>query len=179
MKEVWKPVCGYEGLYEVSSLGNVKALAKTWIAGNGSFRAQREIILRAHTGKSGYQTIRLCKNGIRGTCKIHRLVAIAFKGMPAGALHINHIDGNKSNNHVSNLEWCTPSENIRHAHRTGLIKCANKEAHPQSKLSQIDVSFIRIKYAKGDLKLKELGLRFNISTTQVWNIINQKNWKTG
>lgn len=96
MVEVWKDIEGYEGLYQVSSLGRVKSL-----------RFGKERILKAGKDKGGYLMVNLCKNSKTKMYKVHRLVAQAFIPNPDGLQCINHKDENKTNNCVDNLEWCT------------------------------------------------------------------------
>lgn len=110
MQEIYKPIKGYEGLYEVSNLGNVK-----------SFKHKQPMILKPKMIK-GYPTVSLCVNGQCKQFGIHRLVAESFITRITDKNEINHIDGNKANNRVDNLEWCTHTENVRHAFRTGLIQ---------------------------------------------------------
>lgn len=112
MREKWVPVAGYEGLYEVSNLGRVKALAKPH--GNNSLFSTR--ILKQTTSTTGRLMVGLWRDGVRKGVQVHRLVAIAFIKNPHGKPQINHIDGNPKNNRVDNLEWCTPSENSKHAY---------------------------------------------------------------
>lgn len=107
MQEIWKDISGYEGLYRVSNLGKVESL-------------RNNIILKQSPTKDGYLAVGLC-NGKTKTCRAHRLVAIAFIPNPDNLPEVNHIDGNKTNNSVDNLEWVTPLENTHHAIRTGLI----------------------------------------------------------
>src|SRR5690554_7339922 len=97
-----KGVHGYDGLYFVSDCGSV-------------YRGGRR--LKQARGKSGngYPQVSLCKQGLRRTCSVHRLVAEAFIENPDGKATVNHKDGNKLNNSVSNLEWATYSENLQHA----------------------------------------------------------------
>ena len=101
--ENWKSIQGYEGIYEVSDLGNIKTL-KTGIITNGWTH-----------NKYGHKKVRLYKNKIPKDYYLHRLVAIAFMPNIKNKPHINHIDNNPANNKANNLEWCTQMENMRHA----------------------------------------------------------------
>jgi len=121
MIEIWKPIKDYEGLYEVSNLGNVKSL--------NYLRTGEERILKPDKDKLGYLRISLCKNGKIKRFKIHRLVAMMFLENPENKPFINHIDCDPSNNNVNNIEWCTPKENIQYASKLGRIK-SGKEIIP-------------------------------------------------
>jgi len=107
-KEQFKDVKGYEGLYEVSNHGRVFSHY-----GKGK-------ILSSCKTSSGYKLVNLVKDGIKKDVNVHRLVANAFIDNPLGKRCVNHIDGNKTNNSVDNLEWVTERENTQHAIRTGL-----------------------------------------------------------
>lgn len=129
--EAWEPVRGYEGLYAVSSAGRVKSLARKTITGN---RGVPERILNPNV-MNGYCCVTLRKNNKVKVFRVHRLVAEAFIGQqPTPDHQINHIDGNKQNNTVRNLEWCTPRENTAHAYKTGLRK-ASPTAETRKKLA--------------------------------------------
>ena len=121
-KEIWKDIKGYEGLYQVSNLGRVKALDRYKI-NNGGKHLVKEHIMKPNThGTCDYHRVGLIdNNGTRKYHTIHKLVATAFIENNNNHKEINHKDGNKQNNSVENLEWVTPSENILHAYRTGLI----------------------------------------------------------
>lgn len=112
MIEEWRTIPEYEGLYKVSNLGRVKGL-------------KRNRILKSAPNEKGYQMIVLCKDGKMKTVKVHKLVAEVFIGKKNG-FEVNHIDGNKSNNSASNLEYCSHSDNMKHATKTGLL--LNKKA---------------------------------------------------
>lgn len=115
--ENWKEINGYEGYYEVSDAGRVRALTRTVPVKkkNGiSMVAQREQILKQHANEKGYLCVRLHREDKFKRFKVHRLVAEAF--IPGDAtLTVNHKDGDKKNNHSKNLEWLTHQDNIAHA----------------------------------------------------------------
>jgi len=119
MKEIWKDVKNYEGLYQVSNLGRIKSLERYVNHLNGA-RIVHEKILKPVIDNTGYYVVSLWKNNKHSRPHIHRLVAQTFIPTIKNKPHINHIDGNKLNNFINNLEWCTPKENVVHAYRTGL-----------------------------------------------------------
>lgn len=113
--ESWKPIAGYEGLYEVSDLGRVKSLVDK----NGR---SRELILKPVKNRGGYLVVNLYKNGVRKDCYIHRLVALAFvEGYNLFKSEINHINEDKSDNRANNLEWCDRKQNLNHGTRNQRI----------------------------------------------------------
>lgn len=120
MIEEWRDIQGYEGLYQVSNLGRVKSLERKVKGGWNNTRTVGERILKPCVNVEGYPKVSLCKEGAIRRFPIHRIVAQAFIPNPDGKPEINHIDGCKENNSVSNLEWVTRSENELHAWRTGL-----------------------------------------------------------
>ena len=124
MKELYKDIKGYENLYQISNLGNVKSLAK----GDGNGNRDRilkpgiEGKLRKTNQEYSYRSIRLCKKGITEKFAIHRLVALHFISNPKNKPFVNHKDSRPSNNHKNNLEWCTHIENMTH--------CVTEGRHP-------------------------------------------------
>lgn len=110
MREEWRPVVGYEGLYEVSNMGNVKSVERMKWNGKSYYKAP-ERILKAGKDSGGYLQVHLCKDGKIKQCLVHRLVAAAFIENPNNLLCINHKDENPKNNCVQNLEWCSYSYN--------------------------------------------------------------------
>lgn len=113
--EIWLPITGYEGLYEVSNFGRVKSLPKVGFRHNAQLLKQRD-------NGDGYKICQLMKNGKRRTISTHRIVATAFLPNPECKQQVNHKDGDKYNNHSSNLEWCTSSENQIHKFRVLGVK---------------------------------------------------------
>lgn len=115
--EVWKPILGFEGLYEISNFGRVKSLERTesyeW-QGKLVTRRRRGRIMALSPDEDGYQLVSLGKDGKRPTKKVHRLVAQAFVPNPDNLPFINHKDRKVDNNYVDNLEWCTPKYNIHY-----------------------------------------------------------------
>lgn len=120
-KEIWKDVVGYEGLYQVSNFGNVRSVDRTYKhykKGNTFLKGKN----KSQSNSLGYLIVGLSKNGKPKNIKVHRLVALSFIENPESKPFVNHIDGVKTNNHVSNLEWATASENSSHAFSIGLHK---------------------------------------------------------
>ena len=104
----WRTICEYPD-YSVSNCGDVR-------------NERTGKVLKNRTVRNGYQIVTLCDDGGHHPCSVHRLVAKEFVENPRNCNTVNHIDGDKSNNNVDNLEWCTQSENMKHAYRTGLQK---------------------------------------------------------
>lgn len=120
MQEIWQNVHieGYERFYAVSNLGNVKRLCHyVWFGGI----THDEHIMKQQIDSKGYPIVTFTVLGKQKTVKVHRLVATAFIPNPDNLPQVNHKDGNKTNNKVSNLEWCTLEYNVIHAHKNHLI----------------------------------------------------------
>lgn len=120
----WRNIHGYEGLYQVSDTGEVRSVDR--ITTGSRTRKIKGVVLKKTKTTTGYLAVTLCKDGKPKIEKVHRLVAKAFIENPNGKPNINHIDNNPLNNNVSNLEWCTQSENLYHAYRIGAAKQSTK-----------------------------------------------------
>ena len=125
MQEIYKDVKGFEGYYQVSNLGNVKSL--------GAYNNRKEKLLAQENAKSKktyYKRVKLRKKGDTTRYLVHRLVALHFLANPENKPQVNHTDNNTSNNCVSNLEWCTGAENMKHSRDQGrqdaVMKIATK-----------------------------------------------------
>ena len=132
MKEIWKPINGYQGRYEISNMGRVRSFVNIHNGENDNEKG--DYILKQYF-RRGYKAVTLTnENGVIAYLAIHRLVAEHFLGDCTG-MQVNHLDGNKQNNVVTNLEICTQSQNILHAFRTGLMKPSYKKT--QKKINVI------------------------------------------
>lgn len=144
--ERWKPISGYEGLYEVSDKGNVRSVDRYIDAKikHVKKRLIKGVVLKKNKKRNGYFTVDLCKNGVVKTTLIHRLVANAFVENDRGCKYVNHIDSNRENNNASNLEWVTSRENRMHGidsgnvvfRQTKAVKCVeNGKVFEQAKIA--------------------------------------------
>ena len=177
MKEIWEDIKGYEGLYQVSNLGRIKSL-KYWSNVHNKYY-NREIILKQKENRYGYLFVGLYKEHKRKECLIHRLVSEAFIPNLENKKEINHKDGNKKNNCVNNLIWCTRSENMLHAYKTGLRK-AIKTAQP---VIQYDMNKNFIKKWNN---ISEIKKQMNFDYSSIYQCCNNKRnkaynyiWKYG
>lgn len=164
--ETWRPVVGYEGRYEVSDEGRVRSL---------NYRGRKGLvaIMNPAINAAGYFLTAFGKRHMNKM--IHVAVAEAFLGKRPDGFHINHKNGIKTDNRLSNLEYCTPSENSSHAHRTGLQKVNKGEQCSYAKLTEKNISEIRLLRSSG-LKQREIASRFNISRQHVGDILLNKKW---
>lgn len=152
--ERWLPVVGYEGLYEISDSGRVKSLHDT-----KGYKPGRIIASRINT--FGYRQIMLSKNGKTKQNSVHRLVASAFIINPLNKPQVNHIDSDKSNNNLSNLEWATRKENVIHAIENNLYR-----------KSSFDILEI-IRLRKSGLMYKDINSKMGISASHARHLFNR------
>lgn len=175
MQEIWKPIAGFEGRYEVSSYGRFKALHRliTYKDGRSGFRVEKAI--KGSLGSNGYYTISLDTK----TKKLaHRLVAEAFLEFQEYRITVNHKDGNKINNHIENLEWSTYKENNNHARKTGLCNQHGNNTNLTKFSEQLICSLkkVQVKYNTSATDLAEL---FDMSKSHVYEILNGSTRKKG
>lgn len=129
--EIWKDIAGFEGLYQVSNLGNVRSLDRV----DGRGRNIKGFLRRQVLNKNGYLYVNLSKHGKPNNYSVHRLVATAFVNNPAHKETVNHINENKTDNRAENLEWVTLIENLRYGSHDRRVAETRKEkykgpAHP-------------------------------------------------
>lgn len=170
-EEIFKPIKDYEGFYEVSNLGKVKSLAKTWSAGRKS-----DSILKPGHRKAGYDFVVLCVNKVKEYASIHRLVAEHFCDNPFNYKVVNHINGNKFDNRSVNLEWCTTSHNCQHAYDTGLKEGKRGIENHMAKLKQEDIPEIKL-LSKMGVPQTEIGKKFGVGQQQISRIVTNQRWK--
>jgi DNA-binding NarL/FixJ family response regulator len=149
MKEIWLPIPNYEGLYEISNLGRVRRL-----------RGKDGTILKPFIDTHGYLIVTLSKNSQKKLIRIHRLVALIFLPNPENKAQVNHIDGNKFNNRIDNLEWSTKIENQRHAERMGL---AGRRRALDDDIGQQILTLVKAGMPNG-----KIATQLNICYTTVW-----------
>jgi len=171
---VWKDISEFEGEYQINQFGEVKSLQRINYMKNGVPRHVKEKYIAWKTKKNGYKFLQLWRNGKSKNFYIHRLVAKHFIENPSELDEVNHIDGNKSNNHFSNLEWVTHSENMYHAYEKELRgRC---EHHQQAKLTNEQVAYILKNYKPFDNQYgaKPLSEKFNVARSTISRIAKGK-----
>lgn len=154
MSDVWKPIVGYEGLYEVAPCGairNVRTLR--WLSPSEK--------------DDGYMSVKLFRDGVGRNKTVHRIVAEAFLPNPESKPQVNHIDHDKTNNRVDNLEWVTPQENTNHEIRSGTNKTRNSQLRSNSKYREGKVQLTFLVSAEENKRLEEMGLRSGWSRTRI------------
>lgn len=152
---------GYEGLYEVSSFGNVRSLARMTLGRWGKMKLSPGGNLTAERPSNGYLRVQLSKEGTKKHQLVHRLVGKAFiksNGKP----HINHKDSDRANNHVGNLEWCTPRENTAHMEKQG--RALKHKKHSDETALEV----FRLRAA--GLTYEAIGKELNMTGGHAWHI---------
>ena len=177
--EIWKDVVGYEGRYRISSIGRILSLDRPveTVRGNFSYtnRINGRLLKTRLLQTGGYESVTLSKNHIPKQYLVHRLIALAFIPNPENKKTVNHKNGIKTANYLENLEWSTQSENVCHAHATGLTNPLKGERQPSAKLTDSDVIKIRSegKYSTN----REIGLKWGVCKVTIAYILNNKTWK--
>lgn len=119
MCEEWRDIAGYEGFYQVSNMGRVRSLTRTFMRSDGTTATYKGRILKP-VGKP-YLHVYLSRNNIHSMMRVHRLVAEAFVPNPENLNCVDHVDCDKSNNRAENLRWCTHAQNMGYANANGLL----------------------------------------------------------
>jgi hypothetical protein len=157
--EIWKSIDGFEGLYEASSYGRVRNVKSSFV-------------LNPCDNGKGYLSVTLHKDNKNNTSKLHRVIAKAFIPNPANLRDVNHIDGDKTNNHISNLEWLSPQDNHKHAKKSGL-----KATGERCAISKLNVDLVKeIRSLKNTMSQRELAKKFSVSRGTIQAVLNNKTW---
>lgn len=163
IEEVWKPVVGYEGLYEVSNLGRVKSLPKKGFKKEAIRKTGMDV-------RNGYVTVILRKNNIPYTKRVHSLVVEAFLGIKTTKkLVANHINGQKTDNRLENLEIISQRDNIKHAINIGLTRIPIKDERYNSKIKEKDFPKL-LELFKTDMTSKDIAKLFRVGPTTISRI---------
>lgn len=174
MREEWRPVVGFEGLYEVSDMGNVRSVERQirvlgrW--GGEEVRTYRSKILRPHRAKDDYLRVGLCLHGERVTRTIHSLVAEAFLGPRPEGQEVRHLDCKGYRNCLENLAYGTRVTNREDSRREGTLAVGEKIA--QSKLTACQILAIR----EADGLQRDIADAFGVSRSQIGRIKRGDNW---
>lgn len=169
-KEVWKDIEGYEGRYQVSNLGRVKSLKRKVPNGENSFRIIKEKILKTSKKSNEYIKVNLSGKSYR----VHRLVATAFIENPNNYDEINHINGDKRDNRVKNLEWCTREYNMSFNKKLNVMPKGSE--HKNSTITEQVAREIKILLNKGHMQ-KDIANKFNTTVNIVSQINRGLTWK--
>jgi hypothetical protein len=165
--EIWKPVVGFEGRYEVSSTGRIKALAREISYSDGRKGRLPERLIKGSFLSSGYYSVTF---DTKNRKSIHTVVAEAFLGSSEYRQTVNHKDGNKTNNCIENLEWATYKENNDHARKTGLNNQHGEKTN-LSKYSDQFIEAVRNVHAKYSPSYEELGCLFGLTGCHARQIV--------
>lgn len=193
MEEVWKDVVGHEGVYQVSSLGRVKRLATDVIRKNQYttwVQCLDEYVFSPCLDSKGYEQVLLSLGQKKRVARVHRLVAEAFLPTPSEELIsecnsagldyvlVNHIDNNRTNNNVSNLEWCSPKHNLVWMQENGRqnIDTVKGSLNYNAELTEEDVLSILQLLREGRLSQEKIGQIFNVKQITISNIWTGRSW---
>lgn len=170
MEEIWKPINGFVGVYEVSNLGDIKTLERK-VNNNGGIKVIKEKILAPKRGYRGYRMVSLRKNGTSFSKRVHSIVAEVFIPNPENKPCVNHIDNNTGNNSTLNLEWVTHKENMEHSAKQGRLNRGEKNR--AAKLTEKDILEIR----KSSKSCRELATIYRMSYNYMFVIKRGSVWK--
>lgn len=181
-QEIWKSILGYENQYEVSSIGRVRSVAhricykNKWCYSGNMTRKIVPKIFTLRIGNHGYPTVALPKSSLGTSSLVHVLVASAFIGPKPIGLQVNHIDGDKTNNKSSNLQYCSPSENIKHAYDIGLRRPAiHKKNDGKAKINLHIARQIK-KVVSDGRSMAEAAYFFGVTVSTISLIVKKRAW---
>ena len=171
MEEEWKDIIGFEGAYKISNFGRVYSTPRR---GNKGVE-----FLKISYTHDGYAKVRLIYNGKDKTMRVHRLVAEAFIPNPQNKDTVNHIDGDKTNNNVYNLEWCDRHEQLDHAYKLGLKTARSGSKNSNAKLTNEQVKEIRKSYVRYSKEFGTVALakKYDVTNVVIGLIVRGETYK--
>lgn len=167
MTERWLPIIGYEGLYEVSDHGRVRRIAAEVPHRGRTLFVRERMLIPLGNAQTGLRAV-LSQSGKTKMFLIHRMVAVAFLPNPTNLPNINHLDFDRTNNLLSNLEWCTQAENLNHSARAGRMS---------KRLTADQVVEIKVRLAAGGESHDAIGKRYGVSQAAITRISQEVVWK--
>lgn len=180
-KEIWKDVKGFEGCYQISNHCKIKSLSRRINSSFGKTRVIPERYINPSIDSNGYRILQLIRYNKRRTIRLHRLLALHFIPNPENKPEVNHKDGIKLNNSLSNLEWATHKENAIHSYKNGMTKKPKPSGHKGEQchnalLKEKDVISIR-QYFDYGISVKVLADAYNVSIGCIKQIGYRRTWK--
>jgi len=173
MEEMWKPIKDFEDLYEISNLGRIKSLEKSRNYKNTTRLVRSKILNSANC--QGYRILTLSRDSKKVNYRVHRLVCEAFIPNPKNKPYVNHIDENKSNNVVTNLEWVTAKENINHS-----ILISGKKTNKGKTWENHKFSFNQclemVNHFKNGLNVRKISIKFDSNSNTISKIIKNEKY---
>lgn len=174
-KEEWRDIPGYENIYRASTHGRIKSYGRYIGCVGGNKRFLKGRIIRPGKNKYGYLQAVLYKNTKKKDIRVNRIILEVFFRPPKEGEECNHKDGNKQNNHIENLEWCTHLQNMQHKDNV-LGKHSRGENSGNAKFSEQEARCILILLKEGNLTQKQIANRFGVSIQTISRIKCGKRW---
>lgn len=170
--EEWRDIKDFEGIYQVSNMGRVRSVEHDIVMRNNAVKHIGQKVLKLHEGGNNpYLQAYLHKDKKVQNKLVHRLVVSTFIGEIPDGYEVNHINGNKQDNRVANLEIVTSKENKAHAMRIGLFN-PHGENQGGARLTNVQAADIRRKYIRGKIRQKDLANEYNVSQNVIFKIVN-------
>ena len=175
--KVWKPVKGYEEYYEVSTDGEIRTIERHIVFPTYSYLKKQKLLKQFVDGR-GYMHVKLYDGkGKPKSMTTHKVVAITFLENPENLPEINHKDANKLNNCLSNLEWMSRGDNIKHAYKHRDPKTYKGSGNKLAKLTEEQVIEIRKERELYKTTYEQLAKKYNVGITLIGYIVNRKTWR--
>lgn len=164
--EVWKTIPNTNEIYQASSYGQIRSIDRFVKHNYGGSKKVSGRILKQGKQRNGYLAVPICILGTEKRRNVHRLIASAFLG--ESTLQVNHKDGNKTNNRIDNLEYCSSSDNIKHSFKIGLSNI-NGERHPSAKFTNAQILDIRRMISSGE-RVTDIAIKYKVAISTISNI---------